>query len=87
MAEKYAEVDPLQFEDSRIENRSVEYCSYILEAVTTGTPFRFMGNVATTASSPTCRPAAASRCRRSRTTPASTRRRSARCRRSAPPPA
>ena len=28
-----------------IENRSVEYCSYILEAVTTGKPFRFMGNV------------------------------------------
>jgi len=45
MAEKYAEVDPLQFESSRIEARSVEYCSHILEAVTTGRPFRFMGNV------------------------------------------
>lgn len=45
MAEKYVAVDPLQFEDSRIEARSVEYCSYILEAVTTGVPFRFMGNV------------------------------------------
>lgn len=45
MAEKYAEVDPLQFESSRIEARSVEYCSHILEAVTTGVPFRFMGNV------------------------------------------
>lgn len=45
MAEKYAEVDPLQFEESQIAGRSVEYCSYILEAVTTGTPFRFMGNV------------------------------------------
>lgn len=45
MAEKYAEVDPLQFETTRIEGRSVEYCSYILEAVATGRPFRFMGNV------------------------------------------
>jgi alpha-galactosidase len=45
MAEKYAAVDPLQFESSAIESRSVEYCSYILEAVTTGKPFRFMGNV------------------------------------------
>ena len=45
MSEKYAQVDPLQFEDSAITNRSVEYCSYILEAVTTGKPFRLMGNV------------------------------------------
>ncbi|MEI6431185.1 MAG: alpha-glucosidase/alpha-galactosidase, partial [bacterium] len=45
MAEKYAAVDPLQFESSAIESRSVESCSYILEAVTTGKPFRFMGNV------------------------------------------
>lgn len=45
MAEKYALVDPLQFESTEIETRSVEYCSYILEAVTTGKPFRLMGNV------------------------------------------
>jgi alpha-galactosidase len=45
MADKYAEVDPLQFEETAVEARSVEYCSYILEAVTTGKPFRFMGNV------------------------------------------
>lgn len=45
MSEKYAEVDPLQFESTAIEARSVEYCSYILEAVTTGKPFRLMGNV------------------------------------------
>jgi alpha-galactosidase len=45
MAEKYAQVDPLQFESTRIEARSVEYCSYILEAVVTGVPFRLMGNV------------------------------------------
>lgn len=45
MAEKYAATDPLSFETTTIEGRSVEYCSYILEAVTTGKPFRFMGNV------------------------------------------
>jgi alpha-galactosidase len=45
MAEKYAQVDPLQFETTQIECRSVEYCSWIMEAVVTGKPFRFMGNV------------------------------------------
>lgn len=45
MAEKYAAVDPLQFESTAIETRSVEYCSWIMEAVATGKPFRFMGNV------------------------------------------
>jgi alpha-galactosidase len=45
IAEKYAEHDPLEFESTKIEKRSVEYCSYIIEAVATGKPFRFMGNV------------------------------------------
>src|SRR3954464_13281217 len=45
MPEKYAAVDPLQFESTAIETRSVEYCSWIMEAVTTNKPFRFMGNV------------------------------------------
>jgi len=45
LARKYAEHDPLEFESARIEQRSVEYCSYIIEAVVTGRPFRFMGNV------------------------------------------
>jgi alpha-galactosidase len=45
IAQKYAEHDPLEFESPRIERRSVEYCSHIIEAVTTGKPFRFMGNV------------------------------------------
>ncbi|MHC4526481.1 MAG: family 4 glycosyl hydrolase, partial [Planctomycetota bacterium] len=45
IAEKYAEHDPLEFESAKIERRSVEYCSYIMEAITTGRPFRFMGNV------------------------------------------
>jgi alpha-galactosidase len=45
VSEKYKEHDPLEYESTAIEQRSVEYCSYILEAVTTGRPFRFMGNV------------------------------------------
>jgi alpha-galactosidase len=45
MADKYAKVDPLQFETTKIEARSVEYCSWIMEAVVTGKPFRLMGNV------------------------------------------
>jgi len=42
---KYAEHDPLEYESAKIESRSVEYCSYIMEAVATGKPFGFMGNV------------------------------------------
>lgn len=45
MAEKYAKHDPLEYESAAIERRSVEYCSWIMEAVVTGKPFRFMGNV------------------------------------------
>jgi len=45
VAGKYAVEDPLAYESARIEKRSVEYCSYIMEAVATGRPFRFMGNV------------------------------------------
>jgi len=45
LAAKYAEHDPLEYEDPKIESRSVEYCSYIVEAITTGKPFRLMGNV------------------------------------------
>lgn len=45
LGEKYAKHDPLEYENPRIESRSVEYCSYIMEAVVTGKPFRFMGNV------------------------------------------
>ena len=45
MAEKYAQVDPLESEDAKITCRSVEYCSWIMEAVVTGKPFRLMGNV------------------------------------------
>jgi alpha-galactosidase len=45
VADKYAAHDPLEFESATIERRSVEYCSYIVEAVATGKPFRAMGNV------------------------------------------
>jgi alpha-galactosidase len=45
LAAKYAKHDPLEYESAKIESRSVEYCSYIIEAVTTGRPFRLMGNV------------------------------------------
>ncbi|MBN1420254.1 MAG: alpha-galactosidase [Planctomycetes bacterium] len=45
VADKYAEHDPLLDEPTKIEKRSVEYCSYIMEAVATGRPFRLMGNV------------------------------------------
>ena len=45
VADYYATHDPLQFESTALEPRSVEYCSWIMEAVATGRPFRFMGNV------------------------------------------
>jgi alpha-galactosidase len=45
VADFYATHDPLQFESPALEPRSVEYCSWIMEAVTTNRPFRFMGNV------------------------------------------
>jgi alpha-galactosidase len=42
---KYTATDYLQFESPKLEPRSVEYCSYILEAKATGKPFRLQGNV------------------------------------------
>lgn len=45
MAEKYAQHDPLEYETTDIACRSAEYCSWIMEAIVTGKPFRFMGNV------------------------------------------
>lgn len=45
LAKKYARHDPLEYETAKIESRSAEYCSYIMEAAVTGRPFRFMGNV------------------------------------------
>lgn len=42
---KYADTDPLAFESPRLSPRSIEFCSYILEALETGKPFRLNGNV------------------------------------------
>ena len=45
VARKYAEVDPLEFESPKLEPRSAEYCTYVLEAKETGKPFKLQGNV------------------------------------------
>jgi alpha-galactosidase len=45
LAEKYKSVDYLATESRKIERRSVEYCSYILEAAETDHIFRLNGNV------------------------------------------
>jgi alpha-galactosidase len=45
LAQKYADVDYLALESTKIGQRSVEYCSYILEAMETDRPFRLNGNV------------------------------------------
>ena len=45
LADKYKDVDYLKFESPKITHRSVEYCSYILEAMETDKPFKLNGNV------------------------------------------
>jgi alpha-galactosidase len=45
VARKYEGKNQLDGESTTLEARSVEYCSYIMEALVTGKPFRFMGNV------------------------------------------
>jgi alpha-galactosidase len=45
VGEKYAKVDPLEFESPKLERRSAEYCSYVLEARESGVPFKLQGNV------------------------------------------
>jgi alpha-galactosidase len=45
ITEKYSNVDYLALEDAVLSERSVEYCSYILEAAETDVPFRLNGNV------------------------------------------
>ncbi len=45
LAEKYKSVDYLATESRKIERRSIEYCSYILEAAETDNVFRLNGNV------------------------------------------
>ncbi len=45
IAEKYKTFDYLEHQDATLKERSVEYCSHILEALETGDPFKFNGNV------------------------------------------
>ncbi|MBN2309928.1 MAG: alpha-galactosidase [Candidatus Hydrogenedentes bacterium] len=45
IAAEHDKVDMLEGEPTSIERRSVEYCSYILEALETGVPFKLQGNV------------------------------------------
>jgi alpha-galactosidase len=45
MDKKYGQVDYLATESAQLGKRSVEYCSYILEARETDKPFRLNGNV------------------------------------------
>jgi len=45
MRKKYGHIDYLAAENTKLGKRSVEYCSYILEAMQTDRPFRLNGNV------------------------------------------
>lgn len=46
VAEKFKNTDVFSIESGELEPRSKEYCSYIMEAILTGIPFKFSGNVA-----------------------------------------
>jgi alpha-galactosidase len=43
--EKFLTMDPLSIESTKLGPRSAEYCSHIIEALQTGRPFRFNGNI------------------------------------------
>lgn len=45
IADKFREVNYLEYESTKLGSRSNEYCSYIIEAIETGKIFRFSGNV------------------------------------------
>lgn len=45
MEQKYRDVNILESEPAALPKRSVEYCSYIIEAIETGKTFKFNGNV------------------------------------------
>ncbi len=45
LAEKYSAVDYLELESTKIDTRSAEYCSWIIEAKELDKPFRLQGNV------------------------------------------
>ena len=45
LAEKFANMDPLSIESTKLGPRSAEYCSHIIEARESGTVFRLNGNI------------------------------------------
>jgi len=45
LQQKYKDVDYLSLESAKIKKRSVEYCSYIIEAMETDKVFKLNGNV------------------------------------------
>ena len=45
LAKKFAKVDPLEFETTKLSPPSAEYCTHILKAHRTNQPFRLNGNV------------------------------------------
>ena len=45
IADRFLDYDPAAMDEPVLEPRSCEYCSYIIEALETGQPFRFQGNV------------------------------------------
>jgi len=45
LAEKFAKLDPLSIESTKLGPRSAEYCSHIIEAKETGNVFRLNGNI------------------------------------------
>jgi alpha-galactosidase len=45
LADKFARMDPLSIESTKLGPRSAEYCSHIVEALETGAVFRFNGNI------------------------------------------
>lgn len=45
LSDKYNRVEPLSIESGLLEERSNEYCSYIIEAIETNRPFKFTANV------------------------------------------
>lgn len=45
LQDKYKDVDYLRLESAKIRNRSVEYCSYIIEAMETDKIFKLNGNI------------------------------------------
>jgi alpha-galactosidase len=45
LADKFAKMDPLSIESTKLGPRSAEYCSHIVEALETGAVFRFNGNI------------------------------------------